>query len=155
MDDQFDGIEPMVLAGAINIPYTWWAGDTASAFLAALRDEERITGAKCPACGKVYCPPRRSCPACFTERTEALGLSSEGTLLSWTVVRRRLASLPKEAPLLYGLVKLDGADTAMLHFLDEVRPGDLAIGMRVRAVFARERRGSILDISHFKPAARS
>ena len=39
----------------------------------------------------------------------------------------------------------------MLHYLDEVKPEDVTIGMRVKAVFAETRKGTIRDISHFKP----
>ena len=69
------------------------------------------------------------------------------------IARRRLESIPadRKAPVIWGLVKLDGADTALLHYLDEVRPEEVAIGMRVKAVFAESRTGGIRDISHFKP----
>ena len=98
-------------------------------------------------------PPRRVCPSCFTENTQWVNLSGEGTLVSYSIARRRLESIPadRKAPVIWGLVKLDGADTALLHYLDEVRPEEVAIGMRVKAVFAESRTGGIRDISHFKP----
>jgi uncharacterized OB-fold protein len=49
------------------------------------------------------------------------------------------------------LVKLDGADTVLLHRLIDLE-GDPAIGMRVRAVLAPIRDGSILDVEGFAPA---
>ncbi|NVM24479.1 MAG: hypothetical protein HWN70_00985 [Desulfobacterales bacterium] len=45
---------------------------------------------------------------------------------------------------------MDGADTGMTHFIDEVDLADIHIGMRVKAVFAKERKGNILDIEYFK-----
>jgi len=42
MSDQFKGIEPMVYNSKINVPYSWWAGDTASKFYITLRDEKKI-----------------------------------------------------------------------------------------------------------------
>ena len=42
-----------------------------------------------------------------------------------------------------------------MHYLGEVEPEQLEIGMRVKAVFKdpAEREGSILDIDYFRPAA--
>ena len=153
MSDQFQGIEPMVYQSKINVPYSWWAGDTASRFFLTLRDEQKITATKCGVCNKVFLPPRKVCPSCFTETKEWVSVSDEGIVLSYTVARRPFAAIPadKKVPVIWGLVKLDGADTAMLRYLDEVKPENLKIGMRVKAVFAGERKGTIRDISHFKP----
>ncbi|MDD5711258.1 MAG: Zn-ribbon domain-containing OB-fold protein [Smithellaceae bacterium] len=153
MSDIFKGIEPLIYESKINVPYSWWAGDTASKFFINLRDEKKIIAPRCGSCGKVFLPPRKVCPACFTENTEWVSVSDEGTLVSYSVARRKLASIPadKKLPVVWGLVKLDGADTAILHFLDDVDPGDVKIGMRVKAVFAEQRTGGIRDISHFKP----
>jgi hypothetical protein len=153
MSDPFKGIEPMVYQSKINVPYSWWAGDTASKFYITLRDEKKIMGTKCGTCNKVFLPPRKVCPSCFTENREWVTLSDEGTVLSFTVARRRFAAIPnnKKVPVIWGLIKLDGADTAMLHYLDEIKPENVTIGMRVKAVFSEVLQGTIRDISHFKP----
>jgi uncharacterized OB-fold protein len=49
------------------------------------------------------------------------------------------------------LIQLDGADTSLAHVVRGEDLNRLAVGLRVRAVFARERKASILDISHFEP----
>ena len=153
MSDQFQGIEPMVYQSKINVPYSWWAGDTATRFFVALRDEKKITATKCDACGKVFLPPRKVCPSCFTENKNWVNISDEGTVISFSVARRQLAAIPhdRKIPVIWGLIKLDGADTALLHYLDEVKPEEVVIGMRVKAVFSETRKGNIRDISHFQP----
>ncbi|MCK9364076.1 MAG: Zn-ribbon domain-containing OB-fold protein [Syntrophales bacterium] len=153
MYEQFPGIEPMVCQSKINVPYSWWAGNTASRFFAALRDEKIIMATKCPVCGRVFLPPRKACPACFTENTQWVELSGEGCVLSFTVARRQFAAIPnnKRVPVIWGLIKLEGADTAMLHYIEEIEPENVTIGMRVKAVFSEARKGAILDISHFQP----
>lgn len=153
MEEPFEGIEPMIRESKIDVPYSWWAGNTASRFLLALRDRQQITATRCGACGRVALPPRKECPACSTESAEWVDLSGQGTLLAFTVARRGRASIPADRPLpvIWGLVQLDGADTGLLAFLGEVAPEAVRIGMRVEAVFAAERRGSIRDISHFRP----
>ena len=57
---------------------------------------------------------------------------------------------PLDRPVTYGLVRLDGADTVLLHRLLDTG-GEPAIGDRVRAVFAPDREGSMLDMEGFAP----
>ncbi len=145
-------VEPMIYKSRINVPYNWWAGETASRFLISLRDNKRIIGNKCAECNKVYVPPRKVCPTCFTDIEEWLDVSNEGVLLTYTIARRQLASIPKKVPVIYGLIKLDGVDTALLHYIEKIDPVDIKIGMRLIAEFADERNATMQDIAYFKPA---
>lgn len=153
MIDTFINTTPMTLESQINVPYHWWAGDTASRFYAALRDDARLTATRCKDCGTVTVPPRKSCPQCFTQHAEWVTLPGTGTVASFTVARRQLAALPKPVPVIFALISLDGADTALLHHLDDIAPEAVHIGLRVTPVFAETRTGSIMDIRHFKPLA--
>lgn len=65
-------------------------------------------------------------------------MGPEGEVTSWTASAGRIL----------GLVKLDGADTALLHVL---LASEVHSGMRVRAVLAKERKGEITDIVGFEP----
>ena len=49
------------------------------------------------------------------------------------------------------LILLDGADTPMLHAVLVDSPDELVTGMRVLAVWSREREGHIADLSGFSP----
>jgi hypothetical protein len=151
MADIFKGIEPMVYKSRISVPYHWWAGETASRFLVALRDEQKILGTRCAACNKTYLPPRKNCPLCFSASMEWMEVSNEGTVVTFTVARRQLASLPRKAPVIFAMIKLDGADTAILHYLDGVDPGRVKIGMRVKAKFSKDRGARMQDIECFVP----
>ena len=151
MEDIFEDVEPQVLESRINVPYSWWAGDTASRFFTSLRDAKKLLGTRCDPCGKVFVPPRKTCPLCFTEEMRWVELSGRGTLESYTIARRQLAALKKPVPVIFGLIRLDGADTAILHYIGEIDPGAVEIGMRVQAHFAAKRSGTIEDIEYFKP----
>jgi len=153
MTDHLAGVEPAVHRSGIRVPYQWWAGETATRFLTAIRDEQKIMGTECSTCKRVFLPPRSTCPSCYTRNEKWLDLSTEGELVSFTVARKQFAALRKKAPIVFGLIKLDGADTALLHTLGEVDPSDVKIGMRVRAKFAAERTGGITDIEYFKPVS--
>ena len=76
-----------------------------------------------------------------------------GTVLNFTVVRYDDKHLPRKAPFVLALMKLEGADTPFMHILEECTIEDVKIGMKVEAVFAKETTNTILDIDHFKPAA--
>lgn len=82
---------------------------------------------------------------------EWVEVSNEGTLVTYTVVHQAEPPYPVETPFVYGIIKLDGADTDMAHIIGEVNPKKLRIGMRMQVVFKEERVGSILDIKYFKP----
>ncbi|MBN2026880.1 MAG: Zn-ribbon domain-containing OB-fold protein [Actinobacteria bacterium] len=152
MDDWREKQELLVMDGRIKVPYRWFAGETGTRYLESLRDEGKFLGTRCPECGVVYHIPRRNCPDCFAECSEWVELGSEGTLESYTVVRKhhpQLSVLP--LPYGYGIIKLDGADTGFLHLLGEFDENELAVGSRVEAVFSDAREGNILDVKYFRP----
>ena len=60
---------------------------------------------------------------------------------------------PLARPFAFALIKLDGADTAMLHAVDAGDASRMATGMRVQPRWAAESKGSILDLECFEPEA--
>lgn len=151
MEDIFKGIEPQVYKSQISVPYQWWAGETASKFFITLRDEKKILGTQCPQCSKVFCPPKKTCPYCYVDTNKWKEVGPKGKVITYTVVYKQLAALKKNVPVAFGLIQLDGADNAMLHYIGETEPKNLAIGMIVEAVFAEEKSATIQAISHFRP----
>ena len=148
------GVEPMVYSGRIRMPYQWSAGETGSRFFIQLRDYGRIWGARCPLCGLVFVPPRKVCGRCLTDIGEWVELPHTGMLQTFTVVHRHLPKIhPVDPPFIYGIIRLEGADSGLIHLLGEVDPGEIVSGMRVQAVLKekRERQGNLLDIKYFKP----
>jgi len=143
--------EPLVVEGKLEIPFKYYAGAQASKFFTELRDNKKILGVRCAKCKKVYFPPRTTCTWCFSKLDELVELGTQGELLSYTVVHYSESIHPVKAPFVYGIIKLDGADTGLAHLIGEVNFDDLRIGMRVEAVFRKERKGNILDIEYFKP----
>jgi len=143
-----------VESGEAEQPFRWSAGIYGSKFLTELRDNKRFVGIRCPRCGKVYMPPRRVCGPCFVELTELVPVSDEGEIITYTVVSFGFVdpATGKQKPVPYGYaaIKLDGADTYLLHFLDETDPAKIRVGARVKAVFEEERTGSMLDIRYFQ-----
>lgn len=140
----------------IKVPYGWDAGEYASKFFTEIRDNGKILGTRCSSCGKTYIPPRSTCSKCFDHIDEWVELGKQGTLLTYTVVNYEFPLIqPSEPPILYGIIKLDQADTGFVHILDEVDLDDLEPGLRVEAVLKDkdEREGNILDIRYFRPVS--
>lgn len=143
--------EPIVVPGAIILPYTYSVGALSSKFFTELRDNAKIMGIRCRHCNRVYMPPRSTCARCFNKLEEWVELDGKGTLLTYATVHYPLPVHPVDPPFVYGIIQLDGADTGLVHLIGEVDPQKVRIGMRVRAVFKDERIGNILDIKYFKP----
>lgn len=145
--------ETIVYESHIKMPYKRAVGETGSFFFNQLRAHAKIWGTRCDACRTVYMPPRRNCPRCF-QTTAWVQLPPGGTLVTFTVIRYPLPAIqPAEPPYACGIIRLDGADTGLVHLLGEVEFEQLMEGMRVEAVFKprEERAGTILDIAYFKP----
>ncbi len=139
------------IPGKLEIPFRYFAGRFNSKFLTTLRDEKKIMACRCPTCGKVFMPPRSSCEVCFTKIEDWIQVGPAGEVTSWTVVRYSEPHLPVKPPYILALIKLDGADTALAHIIMGIKPEDMKTGIRVSAVFAKERKASITAIAYFKP----
>ncbi|MBW1989330.1 MAG: Zn-ribbon domain-containing OB-fold protein [Deltaproteobacteria bacterium] len=151
IDQDLNNVEPLVYESKIGVPYYWWAGDTATRFLEAIRDKGELWGTRCPECGKVFVPPRKSCPRCFGQQTSWEKVGPGGTVVTYTVARKKREAIPEDVPVVFALIRLDGADTAMLHKIGGVDPDKVSTGMRVKPRFAEERKGHIRDIECFIP----
>lgn len=139
--------------GRIPIRHRYTPGVAGEAFFTALRDRGRFVASRCGSCGITYCPPRLFCERCFEGPLEAdVEVGPEGTVESYSVGYTGLEERPLDQPVTVGLIRLDGTDTVLLHFLiDSDHP---MIGQRVRPAFLPKgkRTGSILDLRGFRPA---
>ncbi len=151
MNKWLETVKPLVYESRIKVPYTWSVGETGSRFLIELRDYKKIFGTKCLKCDKVYLPPRKTCGQCFSENLEWVELSSQGALITYTIVWYKSSAMPMKPPFAYGIIQLDGASTGLVHLLGEVNFEEIKPGMRVEAVFKDERIGDIMDIRYFRP----
>jgi uncharacterized OB-fold protein len=131
--------------------YSYSAGPVRSKFLFHLRDKQMIIGTKCPTCRMVYVPARSTCIKCYEDMEEWVEISNEGTLETYTIVYEPQPIYHTDPPFAIGIIKLDGADTGLVHRLREVDYKKIHIGMRVKAVFEDEVKGDIRDIKYFEP----
>jgi uncharacterized OB-fold protein len=137
-----------------RLHYAWDAGVAISRYLAELRNG-RIIGSKCPSCRRIVVPPRVVCEWCWEPMTEWVYLEDTGTVNTFSICYIRWDASRAKDPQIPAVVEIDGASkgAGILHLLDEVDPGNVKIGMKVKAVWkpAEERTGAITDIKYFKP----
>jgi uncharacterized OB-fold protein len=143
--------QSLFIPSRITIPFNYAAGAVASRFFVELRDHGKILGRRCPQCTRVLVPPRKFCIRCFVPTSQWVEAEPTGTLVNFTVVQKTEAHHPRKAPFAYGVIRLDGADTDLVHFLGEMNLEQIYPGMKLRVVFREKRVGSILDIAYFKP----
>jgi uncharacterized OB-fold protein len=134
----------------VEFDYTRSLGPVLSEFMTGLAGR-RVLGGRL-ADGRVAVPPLEYDPQTFAPVTDLVPVASTGEVLTWSWVSEPLPGQPLDKPFAYALVRLDGADTPMLHAVDVASPDDIHSGLRVRVRWAAETQGRITDIACFEPA---
>ena len=141
--------DPLRAPLEIEFAYTRSLGPVLSEFMTALAGR-RILGAR-GADGRVHAPPFEYDPVGSEPPGELTEVGPEGTVVSWSWMPEPLEGQPLARPFAWALIRLDGADTAMLHAVDAGAAAAMRTGMRVRARWAASRVGSIRDLACFEP----
>ena len=141
--------QPEVLHQAFTLGYTYTrsTGPVVGRFLTELRDR-KIVGIKASD-GRVIVPPMEYDPDTAEELSEFVEVGQEGEIVSWAWVKEPREAHPSDKPFAWAMVKLDGADVAMVHWIAADAESALKTGARVKAVWADETKGYITDIAHF------
>ena len=142
--------EVLEAAHEITYTYTRSTGPAIGAFLTALRDR-KILGVR-GVDGRVIVPAIDYDPVTSEDLDTYVEVADTGVVTTWAWNDKPLAGQPLDRPFAWALVKLDGADTALLAALDVGAASDVATGMRVKARWAQERVGSIRDLVCFEAA---
>ncbi len=133
----------------IEYPFTRTTGPVVGAFMTGLRDG-RIVGSR-RADGRVFVPPAEVDPETGDAITDIVEVASTGVVETWTWVDPPRPGSPWAQPHGLALIRLDGADTPMLHGVLVDSAADMATGLRVEAVWRDERVGHITDLVGFAP----
>jgi uncharacterized protein len=149
-----DPREVILREGEVPIRHRYTPGVAGAPFFAALKERGEFVASRCEGCGITYCPPRLFCERCFDRLEADVTVGPGGTLESFSIGSVGVEGEDLDEPVAVGLVRLDGADTVLLHFLVGAGESPPAIGDRVEADLlpAGERTGSILDVKGFRPA---
>ena len=143
--------EPLRAPHLVRFAYQRTVGGATGRFLAGLARRE-LWGSR-TADGRVVVPPMDHDPDSGEPAREFVRVADRGTVRSWTWVASPGPGHPLPRPFAFALIRLDGADTDLLHVVDVGAEYDLSAGLRVRAAWREQRTGSITDIEAFRPDA--
>ncbi len=140
---------PLSAPLTLSFDYTRSVGPTLGEFFTALR-ARRVLGVR-GSDGRVHVPPTEYDPVTYEPLGEMVPVSAVGTVVSWTWQPDRIEGQPLDRPFAWALIKLDGADTPLMHAVDVGAAGPSAIstGARVHVHWADETVGAITDIAYF------
>jgi len=145
--------EPVTMITApVRLSYDHAVSPGESSYLRALA-QGRLIAQRCPACGKVYLPPRGACPVDGVPTTTEVELPDTGIVTTFCIVNVPFRGQHVTPPYVAASVLIDGADIAFQHLILGCEPGQVRMGMRVRAVWKpREAWGTTSqNIDHFRP----
>jgi uncharacterized OB-fold protein len=112
--------------------------------------EHRIQGIK-GADGKVIVPPTEYDPHTGESLTEFVDVADAGCVTTWAWNTDPRSGQPLDRPFAWVLIKLDGADTTMLHAVDAGDESKMSTGMRVKARWAADSVADMGALECFEP----
>jgi len=126
---------------------------------------KKIVGSLCMGCGKVIVQPRNICGRCHRRMEERMIVSEWGSLTCFVVSppvvkgKYKLFGLDpvdtgalKEGEVMIPVfVRFDGSDSNIACLLFNAKPEEVFIGMRVKAVWAKELKGAMSDLDGVEP----
>ena len=152
-EEDFESSKVLTVTYQPRAKYAWATGIAIGRFLSSLKAGE-IVGTKCDHCGRIGVPPRIFCESCFTRSESWIKLPDTGTVNTFSISYIATDTTRLKTPTIPAVIEIDSAKGAgFLHILGEVKPEEVKIGMRVKAVWVdpQQRKGSITDIKYFKP----
>ena len=124
------------------------SGPVMSKFFEAL-GQQKILGTKSTA-GKVFSPAAEFDPETNAPLKEMVEVGPGGVVESFSWIENPQHHHLIKEPFAFALIKLDGADTSMLHMVTDCKESDLSIGTRVQATWSETHEQRITDIKFFK-----
>lgn len=140
-------------AHVLEYTYTRSVGPVVGKFFGGL-EERKFFGIRTKS-GKVLVPPTEYDPDTGDELSDFVEVGQAGVVTTWAWVNQPRPKHPLQKPFAWALIKLDGADTAMLHAVDAGNESRISTGMRVMVRWREETAGELFDIVCFDPEASS
>jgi len=116
-----------------------------------------LIGNKCTVCGRVFFPPRESCPYCRRKslgKMQEIHLSGKGRIITYTIIHSATEDFEDQVPYPIAIVELDEGPRITAQIVD-CKPEDVEIDMRVENTFRKIRQdgstGAIYYGYKFKP----
>jgi uncharacterized protein len=110
----------------------------------------RLVTQRCRSCGRIWHPPLPACPHCHSTDLGWREVRGDGTVYTYTVVRHAThAALADRVPYVVAIVEL-AEGPRLVTGITGCAPGDVRVGMAVRACFREVADG--VTLPYFEPA---
>ncbi len=143
----FRNVDARAWHGNIPMGHKYTMGVAGERFFSRLRDKGEISATLHEGNDIPTLPPSLYDPDSFAPVEKWVKVGPGGTVDTFTVYEEG------DDVNVLALIRLDGADGGLVHWIGGCDPGDVEIGMRVKAVFEpkSKRTGALADIRHFRP----
>ncbi len=134
----------------VTLRYDYALGEVAGTFMDGLK-HKKIMATRCSKSGMVYLPPRAFCERSFEKCDSWVEAGHEGVIEASTIVVRGFEG-SRPPPIAVAFVRLDGVDSAIVNYIEDVDLSDteaamkkIRPGARVKVRFVPEPQGRITD----------
>jgi uncharacterized OB-fold protein len=150
MSGRVTTLEGNVMNEQITLSYQYALGEVAGKFMDGLRSR-KILATRCSKSAMVYLPPRAFCERSFEKCDSWVEAGSEGVIEASTVVVRGFEG-SRKPPIAIAFVRLDGVDSAIANYVEDLDFSDveramrqIQPGTRVKVKFIDEPEGKVTD----------
>jgi hypothetical protein len=144
---------PTFWEGEIPVNYIYTFGLAGETFFRAVKDRGTFLATRCETCGVTFLPPKAYCDRCFAKLEKYFDVGTTGWVETFTVSFKNMDGSDKKRPRILAMVRIDGTDGGIIHYLQGIPFDEIALGMPVQAILKpkAERTGGIEDIVGFGP----
>jgi len=145
--------KPTFWEGEIPVSYVYTYGLAGEKFFRAIKDKGTFLATYCPDCDISFVPPKVYCDRCFNKLDKFVDVGTVGFVETFTITFHNMDGSEKPEPRVLAMVRIDGTDGGIIHYIEGIDVEEIAIGMAVEAIFKpkSKRKGSIEDIIGFGP----
>lgn len=144
---------PTFWEGEIPVRYVYTYGTAGERFFRAVKDRGTFLATRCEDCDITYVPPKAFCDRCFEALDDYIDVGTVGYVETFTISFQNMDGSAKKHPRILAMVRIEGTDGGLIHYLEGIDWEEICIGMPVKAIFKPKpgRTGSIEDIVGFGP----
>ncbi len=144
---------PTAWEGEIPVNFVYTYGIAGEEFFRAIKEKGTFLGTRCDEDDVTFVPPKAYCDRCLEPLTKYIDVGTVGYVDTFTVSFKNMDGTTKDRPRILAMIKIEGTDGGIIHYLEGISIEEVALGLPVQAIFKpkSQRTGAITDIVGFGP----